>query len=56
MNENQLRLLRYALRFTAGGDWSPVGEDALPDVLVLEDLELVEVNEEQTRYRIALGP
>lgn len=51
--DNQARLLRYAERFTADGHWSPLGDDARPDALILQEQGLVEVNADETQYRVA---
>jgi len=55
LTSNQQRLLRFAQDYASGGNWTHLGEDARPDVLILADLGLVEVNEDQTEYRIGLA-
>lgn len=53
LTPNQERLLRFVTEQVPAGQWTHLGEDARPDVLILEELELVEVNEPQDKFRLS---
>ena len=44
LTENQQRLLTFAERFSDNGNWHHLGEDALEDATVLQDLGYVEIS------------
>jgi len=42
LTDDELRLLRYAIRFGADGKWLVNHEDAIPSLDRLQELELIE--------------
>ena len=42
LTDEELRLLRYAIRFGADGKWLVNHEDAIPSLDRLQELELIE--------------
>ena len=56
LTSNQHRLLRFVVDHVPSGDWTHLGEDALPDALVLDQMGLVEVNGTHDKYRLVEEP
>lgn len=52
LTPNQARLLRFVEEQVPKGQWTHLGEDARPDVLILKERWLVEINGDETKYRL----
>lgn len=52
LTADELRLLRFGIRFASSGNWSPTGEDSMPSLEHLEELGLVELSLDRTKWRI----
>tara|TARA_R110000824_G_scaffold173688_2_gene351821 strand:+ start:1571 stop:1747 length:177 start_codon:yes stop_codon:yes gene_type:complete len=53
LTSDELRLLKFGIRFTCYGNWALNQDDAIPSLEHLEELGLIERNADGNKWRTA---